>query len=142
MVGNLNKAIGKMDDSAYAAFIIISTLLKREMMRNEPTVPKDMGILRNSYFTVTARKTEAPMQDETGSVPSAESFVKTYKFPILVLGFSASYAVFVHEMVEGEGKTINWSLPGSGSKFLEKALYNNKDKILEIIKKKQQEAIK
>jgi len=51
------------------------------------------------------------------------------------MGFTANYAIFVHEMTdENTGKKINWKRPGSGAKFFEKALYRNKEKILQIMR--------
>jgi hypothetical protein len=54
-------------------------------------------------------------------------------------GFSANYAMYVHERVEGapwgDGVVgdINWNEPGSGPKFLEAAIKRNIDKILIIM---------
>ena len=56
------------------------------------------------------------------------------KGPIVVMGYSANYALFVHEM----GQTypgVNWSRPGSGGKWLEAAFKSNRNKIIETVKK-------
>lgn len=42
---------------------------------------------------------------------------------------SAAYAVYVHEMP----KTNHFKKPGSGPKFLEQALFENRDKIAQIL---------
>lgn len=47
----------------------------------------------------------------------------------LRVGYTQSYAPFVHEMPD----STNWSSPGTGNKFLEKAVKNNVPEIIQII---------
>jgi len=83
--------------------------IRYDMDKTPPLIPIDEGNLRGSWFA-------SPIMD-----------VKT-KAPGVVMGFSANYAVFVHEMVGA-----NFSRPGSGARFFYAALKRNQKKILKIM---------
>ena len=90
--------------------------VRRDMEKTPPLIPvaPDGGNLRSSWFANAVRD-------------SANRFGVEF-------GFNANYAAFVHEMLdEVYGKEINWSRPGSGPKFFEKALDRNHNEILQII---------
>lgn len=96
---------------AAGAFII------RETFTVSPTVPIDTGALRGSWF----------VEDHPQS---------TIKKPMVIVGFGGdevNYAVYVHEMTEPPYENINWSVPGSGPKFLEYAVKRNIKKIVSIV---------
>ena len=118
-----------------------------------PLIPMDTGNLRASWFTATSTgegeagdyasfrgNNASEMQSNHGAVTSACSqMAAKYKYPVLVMGFSANYATYVHEMVDaGREEGINWKRPGSGPKFFESALKRNKKNILEIIRENTQ----
>jgi hypothetical protein len=67
----------------------------------------------------------------------ASWFVTPYETPRVkgvIIGFSANYALFVHEMLQSQtGNSINWNRAGSGPKFLEAAIKRNAVMILGII---------
>ncbi|KKL57639.1 hypothetical protein LCGC14_2233400 [marine sediment metagenome] len=98
--------------------------IRRDMEITPPLVPLDIGNLRASWFIESTR--QLGVKNRVG----------------VSFGFSANYAVYVHERMEGapwgEGIVgdINWSRPGSGPKFLEAAIKRNVFKILLIIRKK------
>jgi len=48
-------------------------------------------------------------------------------------GFNKEYAASLHEMPKEAGDKINWTLPGSGPKFLETKMVRNKQKYMEIV---------
>lgn len=50
----------------------------------------------------------------------------------VTIGYTAEYAPYVHEMPT----TFNYTKPGTGPKFLEKAVKNNGPQILQVIKKR------
>ncbi len=115
VMSNLNKEIVKIKVGGMKGLIEAAILIRRDMDKTPPLIPiakKSGGNLRASWFTETIKSIQG--------------------FGIL-MGFSANYAVFVHEMVDQSGRKINWSRPGSGPKFFEKAIKRNKDKILQII---------
>ena len=118
---NLNKELERNKLQSLNGFTRVGILLNREVMTVSPTVPLDTGNLRGSWFT------EFMTDMVTRNIG-------------MRFGFSANYAMYVHERVEGapwgEGtvEDINWNEPGSGPKFLEAAMKRNTDKILLIMK--------
>lgn len=72
--------------------------------------PKDTGNLRKS-----------------GKVKSTKQGYS----PVVSVVFSAPYAVYVHEM---PNRGTNWTTPGTGSKFLEKAERTERQEIKKIIR--------
>lgn len=142
LIKNLNKEFKNLSgDKAQRAFIRIVILLRRDMEKTTPTTPIDLGNLRASWYTVTTRnvtgegaifngETESAEMsaDHAGAIARAKSLTKVYKHPVLVMGYSANYAAWVHEMVDA-----NFSRPGSGAKWFEEALKRNQDKILKIM---------
>ena len=112
VLANLNKEIMKIEGRSMKGLIEAAILIRRDMDKTPPLIPIDLGNLRASWFTEAIRN------------------VKGFG---LLIGFSANYAVFVHEMLDKLNKKINWSRPDSGPKFFEAALKRNKEKILQII---------
>lgn len=113
---NLNREIRGIKNRSRKGLINAAITVRRDMDRTEPLVPIGRtGNLHASWFT-------APL--------------RTLRGPALQIGFEANYAAAVHEMVD-RGRHIDWSRPGSGPKYLEKALDRNK---LEMLKDIQREA--
>jgi hypothetical protein len=106
VIKNLNSEIHKIEGRTMKGLILATILVQREV---EPKVPVDTGNLRASWFTTP---------------------VESNKNPVVFLGFSANYALWVHEMV---GATFQ--RPTAQAKFLESTLKQNQKKILEIIAK-------
>ena len=84
--------------------------IRGDMEKTSPKVPIHKGKLRASWFTETVEY---------------KKFIKSILF-----GFSANYAIYVHENMN----QVKWKRPGSGPKFLEAALKRNTFKILMIIR--------
>lgn len=103
---NLNFQIGRIEGD-------ISKGLKAALVfvlgKSIEITPAKHGVLRGSGFT---------------SIDSRNLIGR--------VGFTAKYAPFVHEMPE----TNNFSTPDTGPKFLEKAIFQNTNTILQIIKKR------
>ena len=92
-----------------AAFLVLN-----DTEKTSPKTPVGKtGVLRGSRFVST--------------VQNIKTRVKT-----VVLGFSANYAIYVHENLTA----MNWNRPGSGPKFLEASLKRNTFKILLVIRNK------
>ncbi|MCK5019475.1 MAG: hypothetical protein KAS32_20620 [Candidatus Peribacteraceae bacterium] len=87
--------------------------IRGDMEKTSPKVPVDKNILRSSWFV--------------SEVANIKTRIKSVFF-----GFSANYAIYVHENLTA----INWKRPGSGPKFLEAAIKRNTFKILLIIRGK------
>ena len=141
---NLDKEIRAIKGRTLGGLIEASIIVRRSMSKSSPTVPIDLRNLDHSWFVVTSRgiadggpvsfegKNAGQMQTDHNSVITEQKgVVSSKKNPYLIMGFSANYASFVHEM---EG--VNWSKPGSGGKFFEKHLYSNTPLILKTIGEK------
>lgn len=112
---NLNREIRKIEGRTMQGLIGSAAYIRADMDHTQPLIPIKTGTLRSSWFVTPyhgAKKTIG-----------------------LIMGFSANYAVYVHEMMESSlGNAINWSRPGSGPKFFEAAIKRNVNVILGIIK--------
>jgi hypothetical protein len=104
VVRNINLEIKKMEVKSLAGMLIGAAIIRRDMDMTPPLIPIDTGNLRASWFTTSGYKAGRP-------------FVQ--------MGFTASYALFVHEMEWKQGKR-----PGSGPKFFEASVERNKDAVL------------
>ncbi len=157
VMANLNRAIKKIEIGSYAGMLEAAILIRRDMEKTSPKIPIDTGNLRASWFTVAGLNvgkgsgggTPAFKGDNAGelamdhskvvSEAKAQATALTNQGLLTVfMGFSANYAVFVHEMVGAqfsgrEGKKPG--RPGSGAKFLEASLKRNAPAILKLIQK-------
>jgi len=115
---NLNAEIKAIKGRTMKGMYEAVAFIRTDMDKKEPLIPIGRtGYLRKSWFTTA---------------------LKTLRLIGLIMGFSANYAIFVHEMVDKSNKKINWSRPGSGAKFFQSAISRNKDEILKIIAKNAQ----
>lgn len=99
----INKEI---PEAGAATSFKVAGMVIRDAIVEEPRCPHDTGNLWRS------QKIEAP-RIERGEVT-------------IELGFDAEYAAVVHEMPPG----VNWTMTGSGAKFLESKLIKNKEKYM------------
>lgn len=115
VMANLNEAIKDIENRSMKGLIEAAIIIRRDMDKTSPRIPVDTGNLRSSWFTT--------------------SFY-VGKDPALLIGFTANYALFVHEMIgdTNGGATINWNRKGSGPKFLEASLKRNIKEVLEVIR--------
>jgi hypothetical protein len=114
VVANLNKEIKGIEDRSLAGLLLAVAMVRQSTEETPPLIPIKFGNLRASWFATPT------------SLPAG---------PAVICGFSANYAVYVHEMLASmTGNPINWTRPGSGPKFFQSALRRNTDKILEIIR--------
>lgn len=142
VTANMNKEVAKLRLRSVQGLILSSIIIRRSMAKSPPLVPVDVRNLEASWFTVTAMQTPAGKStkfkgDDAGVLSAghmsakskAKGMAKSEPKPLLVMGFSAYYAPYVHENMEAK-----FQRPGAGPKFLEAALKNNKDIILKTIK--------
>lgn len=157
VVKNLNDRIKEIQgEPTLKGLVRGARIVLEDMEKTSPLIPVDTGNLRNSVFTVTSKgKVEVGENPtfvnkyyesggaEKGNIKvSAAKLAKRHKAvlayygseiaklrkPAVVLGFSAYYAWYVHEMVGAHFKR-----PGAGAKFLEAAIKRNADKIIAVI---------
>lgn len=115
LMSNLRHELKKIEGRSAQGIIQSMILIRQDMENTEPLIPIDTGNLRGSWFSQLIKQSNGE--------------------PVGMMGFTANYAIFVHEMTdENTGKKINWKRPRSGAKFFEKALYRNKEKILQIMR--------
>lgn len=88
----------------------IAKFIRRDMDINQPYIPFDLGNLEASW------RVFGPYKETEGKQS-------------ITFGFIANYALWVHEMM-GD---VNWSKPGSGPKFFEKAINRNHDTMIQIM---------
>lgn len=137
---NLNKEILKIKGRTLAGLIEASIVIRRDMDKRPPLIPVDEGNLRASWFTTTGNSNPekggnfkgVSSGEMTGDhhrvLTAAAGKAKGTPHPILIMGFSANYGVYVHEMDFKKGNR-----PGSGPKFFESAIKRNAATVLEII---------
>ncbi len=152
---NLNDAIQKIEGASQKGIIKAGIIVIRDMEKTSPKIPVDTGNLRSSRFMTTAQmeipvpgnkktfrgeKADKMQQEHGKTLSSAKRELSATKKPMLMLGFSANYALWVHEKVDArfyrpEAPKGKKGRPGSGAKFLEMALLRNQKLILETIAK-------
>jgi len=140
---NMNKEITDLRGRTLEGLIDAIIILQREA---EPGTPVDMGNLRSSWFSVTYKgdsitigrfkgDNAAQLQKNHSTVISrAEMAAKALgsdKKPIVMFGYTANYAVFVHENVDAKFKR-----PSARARWLFTALMNSRKDMLEAIRKK------
>lgn len=109
IIKNLNLEILAITQGSRDGLLDVAKHIRRDMEINQPFIPVDLGNLEASW------QTRPIMEGKKHGV---------------LMGFSANYALWVHEMV---GSDIHWSKEGSGPKFLESAINRNHDQILQIL---------
>lgn len=111
VMANLNAEIQRIQGRTLQGLIKAAIHIRRDMEATEPLIPVDTGNLRSGWISQALPKGMTQGQG-----------------PVIVIGFTAEYAPYVHEMVGA-----NFQRPGSGAKFFEAALNRNQKKILQII---------
>ena len=138
---NLNKHLDKYEQGAMKGFIECAIVVRRGM-EIFPKIPVDQGNLWNSWTVITQKGEQkgsgsGSFKGEQASELSSDHARVTAEFRSeaasiggLVMGFTANYAVHVHE---NEG--ANFQRPDAGAKFFEASLKRNETKMLTIIEK-------
>lgn len=148
---NLNREIENLKGTTMKGLIEAAILIRDDMDTKAPSIPVDLGNLRASWFVVTAKSRPAGSRakfkdnpdkpglaaelakDHTTTMAEAQAMCAAVNQNVLIMGFTANYAMWVHEMV---GK-INWNRksPQSGPKFFEAAIKFNAKNIVATIAK-------
>ena len=143
LVKNLNKQISEMKGKTFKGLIECAIELRRDMDKNTPKTPADERNLDHSWFATTVKTStgagssfkgddaEQMASEHSKTIGETKAAAKAVKEPVLIMGYSANYAVFVHEMIQG---TIKWKRPGSGAKWFEIALADGSNKFLTILR--------
>ena len=140
---NLSREVQKIEGRTLKGLIRGAIIIKHSMFAVSPTVPIEEGNLRGGFFIVTSTGTikegkEGKFQgtdagklasDHSAVVDKALARTKKAGHPFVILGFSAFYGVYVHEMVGA-----NFTKEGSGAKFFISAINRTQDEVLQVIK--------
>lgn len=105
VLANLTKEVKKIEGRTLAGLIQGAAIVRADMDKTPPLIPIDTGNLRGSWFTTAGY---------SGTTP------------FVTMGFSAVYALAVHEMPQYKQPKRK----GSGPKFFEASLSRNKEKML------------
>ena len=145
----LNAEILKIKGRSLEGLIQAVILMRRDMEYTAPSIPIDTGNLRASWFVVTVKGIEKGRSPDfkgddanelrakhSSFVGEMKALASATKEPVVIMGFSANYAVFVHEMV---GATFRQPKKGAaraptGAKFFEEALNRNEKLMLQTIR--------
>ena len=162
VMANLNGEIALIKNRSLKGLIMGAAIVRKDMEKTPPLTPVDYGNLKASFFVVTARGVRVGQMpkfkgdlagkmsgEHAAAISEMQGMVKAKSAggnKVLNLGYSANYALFVHEhfgMREtpsyrygpGPGKK-RWYKPraGAGPKWFESSFKRNKEKILEAIR--------
>lgn len=151
IVQNINKALEDIENKSTAGMIEGCIIVRRDMEKTPPRIPIDKGNLRASFFIVSSRTSgdKAPGKKPDGEVGAehpvivgiAQSLLQVEKNPVVAMGFTANYAIYVHENLEADferpikiGGKLKKRRPGAGPKFFEASLKRNQQEIINAIK--------
>ena len=126
VMNNLNAEIKAIKGRSLGGLIDGAIIIRNDMDKTPPLIPVDTNNLRASWYTTP---------------------LKSLRKIGLIIGFSANYAAFVHEMVDadftstrtryGPGpnrKRIYTPRTGAGAKFFEASVKRNKEAVLQVIR--------
>jgi hypothetical protein len=105
---NLNVELDKMKRGSAQGLLDAAEFIHADTEKTPPLTPVDTGNLRSSWTT---------------------RFFRRNKKSVVIFGYSANYALYVHEMIG----PVNWSRPNSGAKWFEYAIKRNYNRILALI---------
>lgn len=143
VMSNLNREIVKMEIRGAQGLIESAIIIRRDMDKTPPLIPIDKGNLRASWFTVTrygagsrggvgvgfiGLKAGEMSAARAEAISEGKAIVASFKGIMILMGFSANYAMWVHENIGATFKR-----PGAGPKFFEASLKRNAKLVLQTI---------
>jgi len=145
VIKNLNLGIAQIKGGTTKGLILSLALIRNDTETTSPLTPVDLGNLRASWFVVTTKGISVGRGEKQFKGPKAGEMLSEHQSTVMecqaitkekaltrimaIGGYSANYAVYVHENIGA----VNWKRAGSGPKWLEWAFKRNTDKILLII---------
>ena len=162
VLANLNREIMAMQNRTLRGMIMGAAIIRKDMEKTPPKTPVDYGNLKASFFTVTARSVnygKSPnfkgevagkmAMDHTLTIGEIQGKTKAKSkagMQILMLGYSANYALYVHEYL-GLPDTPRWRYgpgpgkkrwykprPGAGPKWFEESFKRNEANVIQAIR--------
>lgn len=162
IMNRLNLEINKIKGASLKGLIEAAALIRKDTEKTPKITPLDKGNLRSSWFVATALgkapddsyntgfrnvKSEAARKakvtglaarmaaDRSSAIAEmvlASKVAQATGRAMCVMGYSAHYAVYVHENMNATFH--RHPLGVSGAKWFESAVYRNKDKVLQKIR--------
>lgn len=146
LMRNLNREIEGIKARSMKGLIMAAAYIRNDTEKTAPLTPVDLGNLRVSWFVVTA--TDIPVGKGSSQFKGAKAGIlatehamtvtegqsimasqSSGKKKFLMMGYSANYALWVHENIGA-----NFKRPNAGPKWLEASIKRNQVKIVQIIK--------
>jgi hypothetical protein len=140
-----NQEVEKVKSRSLQGLIKVQSVIHQDMDATVPKIPVDTGNMRKSYFCATsngaviAGKNPSFTDENKDAVQliadhkallnyaKAVAEIKGVNGAYIVLGLSAYYAKYVHELYgkSPSGRSINWTREGSGPGFFAAAISRN-----------------
>ncbi len=149
LLSNLNDELQEIEGRSLQGMIYAAMHVFDDMDRTEPRIPVDLGNLRLSFFILTTKgggdqhpeKPKGEMAAEhQRTVSTVQGALMALRRPTVAMGFSANYAVYVHENLHAKfdrpkriGGKMKKPRAGGGPRFFSAALARNHNRIIEII---------
>jgi hypothetical protein len=143
---NLNRELERIKNASIQGLIKAAAHIRNTTEHTPPVTPLDTGNLRASWFVVTAKsnpvgksagfkgdKAGVMAMEHTMTIAEAQAWAaanSTGKLKFIMIGYSANYALYVHENIGAQ----YWSRASSGPKWFETAVKGESAKILQIVK--------
>jgi hypothetical protein len=108
VTANLNKALKQYTVLSMGGLLRAVAYIRHDMEKTRPLTPVDTGQMRAGWE----------------SIANYNNVSVTFGYP------GVNYAPFVHQY---NNATTNWSRPGSGGQWFEKAIARNTDQVLRIM---------
>jgi len=156
VMANLNRQLEGIKNRSMKGLIMAAAFIRNETEKVPPLTPIDTGNMNASWFVVTAdrivkgrgtpkfegKDAGELSTDHTSTLSEAQGEVKTQSMGdkrVLMMGYSANYSGFVHEMIGANFNPKNRKgtkrrREGAGPKWLESAIKRNTGKIVQIVK--------
>lgn len=159
VMSEINRRVNKfVNYGSLSGILKAIALVRRDMDKSYPKIPIDYGNLRASFFVVSSSgkiavgggkehsatgasgKFVGPKAAQIASdhvttlsemQPLVKGLSKSFGGPFAAFGFSANYAMWVHEMWD---PGIHWKRPQSGPGYFVAHLEKNKDKMFQVIR--------
>jgi len=108
----------KIPRAAARGFQRVGAMVIRDSIMEEPKVPKSRGVTKGGKRGQGPGHLRRSQKIEQPKIRHGEISIE--------VGFNADYAAIVHEMPKG----TQWTVPGTGAKYLEAKLIKNKEKYM------------
>ena len=142
---SIKAQVKKINNMSMKGLIDMAIVVRRSTETESPITPLDTGNLRASWFITTAfikppndslsgkfkgSKAAKMKSTHSSTISEMSAKAKASRVPFLIMGYSANYAVYVHEKMNAKFKR-----PNAGAKWLQTSLEANANKMIKIVAK-------